>query len=212
MLAVTVLVGCRTSSSEAVLELDQAAQVLQSGEETDGLESVWLENMAVVAEAGPQGEEQDRFLELLTVAIEQHRSPAVRCGAIRALAQLGPNERSSVLLRAGLGDAHPSVRTVAAEFGLSVGGIDLLPEYALLLLRNGSPRERLAALQAMSAVSDRLEPESEALGAVYGCIRDQDPGVSFHARRILARRIGLPEVNPGSVDFWHGWWEREGLR
>ncbi|MFH0947057.1 MAG: HEAT repeat domain-containing protein [Planctomycetota bacterium] len=199
--------------SAALADLQDAASVLQAGEGAGGEESVWLENMAVLAESVPEaGAERDQFLDLLALAILQHPSPAVRCGALRVMAQLGTDDRIAALLRAGLDDSHESVRTTAAEHGISAGGIELLPDYAQLLLRNGSPRERLAALQAMAEVSDRLEPGSEALRAVFDCIRDPDPGVSFHARRILARRIGLPEENPGSVDFWLVWWQREGLQ
>ena len=211
--------GCRSPRVTALDKLRQAAQSLQadrSAEPQDEIESLWLEGLELLDQAHPEpGPEREEVLNSLLLAITQHPAPAVRCGALSGLAGLAlPDLEAQIRegLVFGLSDDNTTVRSVAAELALPALGSEVLPEYAVLISRKQSDRELLSALKALGPFADRLREEREVLQAVYGCIEHPDPGVSFHARGVLARMIGLPAESPGPADWWQVWWEREGPR
>ena len=226
--------GCRAPKATALSKLREAARTLPAdrssespgepqGEPQGEIESLWLEGVVLLHEAPPDpGPEREEVLNALLLAVTRHPAPAVRCSALRGLALLagpdgpdgpdGPPEQVREGLTFGLADPSATVRALAAELALLALGPQVLPDYAVLLSRRQSDRELLSALKALGPYAFRLRDEPQLLRAVYDCVEHQDPGVSFHARGVLARMIGLPGEDPAPAEWWRQWWTREGLR
>ncbi|MBI4880809.1 MAG: hypothetical protein HY812_14300 [Planctomycetes bacterium] len=206
--------GCGTPPAEAFVNLRAAAQDLRDpgkdGPATDPVED-WLSNMAVLGREPPaSGAQREEFCAILCLAARQHPVAAVRAGALRGLGALcqdaPPDGETRGALLAGLADPSPAARVAAAETALPALGFQARPSYAPLLALESTTAEKLAALRVLSDYAVGLHLEGDLLPAVVSCVADRDPGVSFHACRVLARAEGRDDASPGTPNEWLAWW------